>query len=77
MDVVASFGAPISVEDHIEAILDGLSFDYDPFVAFVFSRRDPNTVAGIEALLLVQEKCLKHHNQVNPLTLPATAAYTS
>ena len=77
VDALASVGAPISVEDHIEAILDGLSSDYDPFVASVLSRRDPYTVAEIEALLLVQEERLERHNQVDPLTFPATAAYTS
>jgi len=57
--------------------LDGLSSDYDPFVASVLSRRDPYTVAEIEALLLIQEEQLERHNQVDPLTLPATVAYTS
>jgi len=37
VDVLASVGAPISIEDHIEAILDGLSSDYDPFVASILS----------------------------------------
>ena len=64
VDALALVGAPVSVEDHIEVILDGLLSDYDPFVAFVLSRGDPYIVAEIEALLLVQEERLECHNQV-------------
>jgi len=55
VDNLAVVGCPISTEDHIEAILDGLSDEYDPFVTSVTSRLDPYTVDDIEALLLAQK----------------------
>ena len=41
VDSLAIIGAPISIEDHIEAILDGLSKDFDPFVSSIMSRKEP------------------------------------
>jgi len=52
MDILIVVGCPISSEDHIEAILNGLSDDYDSFITFVTSRLDPYTVKDLEALLL-------------------------
>jgi len=50
--------APVTVEDQVEVILDGLFEDYDPFVASIMSQFEPYTVNEIEALLLVQEERL-------------------
>jgi len=77
VDALAVVGAPISLEDHIETILDDLPADFDPFVASMLSRTDPYKVVEIEALLLVQEERLERHHQLNPLSFPATAAFTS
>jgi len=52
---LAAVGCPISTEDHIEAILVGLSDEYDSFVTSVTSHLDPYTVEDIESLLLAQE----------------------
>jgi len=77
VDALAAVGAPISVEDHIETILDGLPPDFDPFVASILSRTDPYKVAEIEALLLVPEERLERHHQLDPLSFPAIAALST
>jgi len=45
----------------VEVIHDGLSEDYDPFVASIMSRLDPYTTNEIEALLLAQKERLDKH----------------
>ena len=77
IDSLAAIGAPVTVEDHVEAILDGLSEDYDPFVASIMSRSEPYTTNEIEALLLAQEERLDKHRLHDPLTSPVTAAFAS
>jgi len=63
VDQLVVVGCPISTEDHIEVVLDGLSDEYDhPFITSVTSRLDPYTVADIEALLLAQENCIERNN---------------
>ena len=56
-------GCPISTEDHIEAILDGFSDEYDSFITSVTSHLDPYMVADIEALLLAQESRIEKAKQ--------------
>jgi len=51
VDLLAAIGAPVSVEDHVETILDGLSADFDPFAASIMSRKEAYTINEIEALL--------------------------
>jgi len=58
---LAAIGAPISEEDHIEAILNGLPEEYDSFVTSILSRLDPYTIDEIEALLLAQEERMEKH----------------
>jgi len=55
VDNLPVVGCPISTKDHIEAHLDGLSDEYEPYVTSVTSRLDPYTVEDIEVLLLAQE----------------------
>ena len=57
----ALIGAPITEEDHIEAILDDLPKEYDSFVTSILSRLDPYTIDEIEALLLDQEERMEKH----------------
>jgi len=52
VDSLAAVGSPISSVDHVDAILDGLSADFDGFITFILSRSDPYTVYDFEALLL-------------------------
>ena len=72
VDLLAAIGAPVSVEDHVETILDGLSADFDPFVASIMSRKEVYTINEIEALLLAQEERFAKHLQVDHLTVPPT-----
>ncbi|XP_062078335.1 uncharacterized protein LOC133782904 [Humulus lupulus] len=55
VDILASIGHKTSEQDHIEAIFNGLTKDYEVFITSVNTRNDPYTVAGIEALLMAQE----------------------
>jgi len=61
---LAVVGSPLSTIDHVDAILDGLSPDYDGFVTSILSRNDPYTVDELEALLLAQEERFEKHKLV-------------
>jgi len=74
VDQLAAVGCPISTEDHIEAVLDGLSDEYDSFITSVTSRLDPYTVADIEALLLAQENRIERNKQFVDHILQANVA---
>ena len=55
VDKLASVGHIMSVNDHIEAIFNRLTNEYDAFVVFVSSRTDSYFIQEIESLLLAQE----------------------
>jgi len=61
IDSLAVVGSPISTEDHIDVILDGLPEEYDHFVTSIISRLNPYIVDEIETLLLAQEERLEKH----------------
>ena len=65
VDSLAAIDSPISDDDHIEAILDGLPEDFDSFITSVTLRLDPYSVDDIEALLLAQEECFEKHRRSN------------
>jgi len=75
--IVDSLAAIVTVEDHMEAILDGLSEDYDPFVASTMSKSKLDTINEIETLLLTQEERLDKHRLLDPLTSPVSAIVAS
>lgn len=56
VDSLFSIGSPITVVDHIDAILDGLPEEYTAFIISVTSRSGPYTVHEIESLLAAQEE---------------------
>jgi len=60
VDHLATVGA---TEEHIEAILDGLSDEYDGFITSILSRTDPYSVDDLEALLLAQEERYTKRNR--------------
>ena len=66
---VAAIGAPISIDDHVEVILDGLSEKYDSFV-----RVDQYTIEKIEALLLSQEERFEKHKVAKQSIIQAHCA---
>jgi len=43
VDSLFAIGASISTTQHIDAILDGLSEEYDGFITVILSRSDPYT----------------------------------
>jgi len=68
IDALIAIGSFVSINDHIEYIFDGLTEEYDPFVASITIRKDPYTVSDIESLLLAQEARIKRHNSYNANT---------
>ena len=59
VDSLTIVGSPVSVDDHIEVILDGLNEDYASFITTVISRVQPFSVNELEALLMAQEEMLE------------------
>lgn len=62
-DSLLAIGDPISEQDHIDIILDGLPEEYNSFVKMVYGRPGVMTISDIEALLLVQEAQLDKFRQ--------------
>uniref|UniRef100_A0A803PQY1 GAG-pre-integrase domain-containing protein n=1 Tax=Cannabis sativa TaxID=3483 RepID=A0A803PQY1_CANSA len=54
VDRLATIGHRQTTQDHMEAIFNGLPADYDVFVTSVTTKKDLDTVAKIEALLMAQ-----------------------
>jgi len=77
VDTLAAIGSPITSEDHIECILDGLPEDYHGFITSVTSRLDPYTVDDIEALLLAQEERYEKFRILDQQSLTTNTATTS
>lgn len=63
VDSLVAIGDPISEQDHIDVILDGLPEEYNPFVMMMYGRIDSPPIHDIEALLLVQEAQLEKYKQ--------------
>nr|KYP52945.1 hypothetical protein KK1_025146 [Cajanus cajan] len=74
VETLAAIGSPLSVEDHIDAIFDGLDEDYDGFITSCITRTEAYTVAEIEALLMHQEERLERHKKRESLTPQANIA---
>lgn len=70
VDLLASIGHSMSAQDHIEAIFNGLSSDYNVFITSVNTRLDAYTVAEIEALLMAQEVRLEKDSTYLDITKP-------
>jgi len=56
VDSLSAIGTSISTAEHIDAILDDLSKDYDGFITSILSHSDPYNVDELESLLLAQEE---------------------
>ncbi|WVZ09388.1 hypothetical protein V8G54_013918 [Vigna mungo] len=61
VDTLAAIESTLTTEDHIEAILYGLSEDYESIFTSILTRTDPYTIEEIEALLLPQEERLEKY----------------
>lgn len=64
VDSLAAVGSPISENDYIETILDGLPNEYESVVTIVISGIESYTVEEIEALLLAQKSRLERKTQL-------------
>lgn len=53
-DSLISIGEPITDQDKIDVLLDGLLEEYGAFVMMIYGCTDSPTLSDIEALLLVQ-----------------------
>jgi len=56
VNMLAAIGSPITTEDHIESILEGLPEEYNAFIVVVTSHTNPYSINEIESLLLAQEE---------------------
>ncbi|MBA0701117.1 hypothetical protein Goari_020506 [Gossypium aridum] len=54
-DSLASCGEAISAHEHIIAILNRLSFEYEPIVSFILAGQHAYTVQGVTTMLLDAE----------------------
>lgn len=64
--IVETLGAicsPLTDEEHIDAIFDGLPDEYDGLITLCLTRSEPFTVPQIEASLMHQEERLERHKQ--------------
>ena len=52
VDTLAAVGAPLTTEEHIEVILNGLPQDYSSFITSIALRSDPYMVTQVEANLV-------------------------
>jgi len=63
MDELASVGAPVCHEEHVDAILEGLASDYALVVFVIESKKRVPSIAEIEALLCDHETRLNKYVQ--------------
>lgn len=64
----------MTVSDHIDVILEGLSEDYNVFIVSVTSKTDPYTVNEIESLLVTQEERIEKYKKEASPSLSANVA---
>uniref|UniRef100_A0A803NSD8 Uncharacterized protein n=1 Tax=Cannabis sativa TaxID=3483 RepID=A0A803NSD8_CANSA len=72
VNLLASIGHMISPSEHIEAIFNGLTSDYNVFITSVNTRTDTYSVVEIEALLMTQEVRLEKSAQKLDISKPET-----
>ena len=63
IDSLLSIGDPVSIQEHVDVILDGLPEEYDGFITSITSRLEPYSVAKLESLLLLHEAYLERHSK--------------
>ena len=63
IDLLGLVGHSMFEKEHIDAIFEGLSTDYDTFILSIESRIDIYTIDDIESLLLAQETKIEKKNK--------------
>nr|KYP44273.1 hypothetical protein KK1_034237 [Cajanus cajan] len=74
IETLAAIGSPLLIEDHIDAIFDGLGEEYDGFITSCISHTEAYTIVVIEALLMHQEEHLERHKKHELSTFQANIA---
>ena len=59
VNALISVGAPLEEADQVQAILEGLTEEYAPFITAITSREKPVLVGELEALLMAQEEWIE------------------
>ena len=77
VDYLAAVGSPISVENHIKVILDGLNEDHASLITIVLSRVQPFSINDLEALLMAQEERIERFRKSETSLVQANASQTS
>ena len=77
LDQLATIGAPISTEEYIKSILDGLPSDYNPLATSIISHLDPYSIEEMEALLMAIEarieKIIDNEHAISQISNPVQA----
>ncbi|RVX16346.1 Retrovirus-related Pol polyprotein from transposon RE1 [Vitis vinifera] len=55
VDYLASLGHILTDKDHIDAILDGLTDEYDAFITSILARSESYTIEEVESMIMAQE----------------------
>ena len=59
VNALASIGYLVPIQDHMNAIFDGLTEEYAALAMLVSTRADPISIPALESLLLTQEARLE------------------
>nr|KYP65579.1 hypothetical protein KK1_011826 [Cajanus cajan] len=57
--LLTSIGDSVSLQEHIDVILEGLPKDYSSVILVIKSKLDPLSIKEVETLLLTHKMCLK------------------
>lgn len=63
VDSLMAIGDPISDQDHVDAMLEGLPEEYNSFVMMIYSKLGTPSIDEIEGLLLMQEDQFERYRQ--------------
>ena len=73
---LGAIGSPLTDEEHIDAIFDGLLEEYDGLISSCLTRSEPFTVPQIKASLMHQEERLEHHKQRDTTPIQAHTVHS-
>ena len=80
VDELAGMGVPVRHEEYVDALLEGLPFDYAPVISVIESKKRTPCIAEIKALLYGHETRLTRYNQdaqtINSASLNYTQGYS-
>ena len=65
VDSLVAFGAPLTNDEYVEVVLNGLNKDYSAFITMVMSRPDPFSTSELEALLVAQDEIIGQFRKVD------------